>query len=165
MDRSNDIRHQTRRHNRNTRTVHNRLNRRNRRIIYTQRSGTYKLKPNFPEQTNPTTFFNFERGNMIFEGTILEASTSETIDLVVQQDPLPSYPGHPLPSEYWTRPIDPQLREWSSIAGNWISRPDNWFAPTTNAPETAHVLWTKPLDYYGGLTGGLLGRGQVPSII
>ena len=132
-------------------------------VLYTpDQVGTYKMKMNFPEQTNPFTFFSLEANTLILEGTVMAASTSDTLNLVVQQEPLPDYPGHPLPTEYWTRPIDPQLREWYSISGNWISRPDNWYAPYNQAPETAHVLWTKPLDYYGGLTGGLLGPGQVP---
>ncbi len=76
--------------------------------------GTYKFTTNFPEQTNPATFFNFEGNNMIFAGTVMKASTSTHVELVVQQEPLPDYPGHALPTEYWSRPIDPQLREWYS---------------------------------------------------
>jgi hypothetical protein len=125
--------------------------------------GTYKLTTNFPEQTNPVTFFNMEGGNMVWEGTIMKASTSPTINLVVQENPLPDYPGQPLPTEYWTRPIDAQLRSWYSISGNWLSRPDNAIALYNDyAPETAHVLWAKPITF-GGLTGGVLGEGQVPA--
>jgi hypothetical protein len=125
--------------------------------------GTYKFTTNFPEQTNPVTFFNYEGGNMIFAGTIMKASTSETVELIVQQEPLPSYPGHALPTEYWSRPIDPQLREWYSISGNWLSRPDNSLALyNDDAPETGHVLWANPLTT-GGLTGGLWGDGQIPA--
>jgi hypothetical protein len=133
-------------------------------VLYTpNQEGTYKLTLNFPEQTNPADFFSLESGDMILAGTTIAASTSDPLALIVQQEPLPDYPGHPLPTEYWTRPIDPQLREWAPIAGNWVSRPDNWYAPYNQAPETAHVLWTKPLDYYGGLTGGLLGPGEIPA--
>jgi len=126
--------------------------------------GTYKIKANFPEQVwTFGAFFNLEGGNMIFDGTTMAASTSETIDVVVQADPLPAYPGNPLPSEYWTRPIDPQLREWATIAGNWVFRPDNSLALyNDDAPETAHALWVKPLTT-GGLIGGLWGEGLTPS--
>jgi len=126
--------------------------------------GTYKVKASFPEQVwTFGNFFNLEGGNMILDGTKMAASTSETIDVVVQQDPLPAYPGNPLPSEYWTRPIDPQLREWASIAGNWVFRPDNSLALyNDDAPETAHALWVKPLTT-GGLIGGLWGEGLTPS--
>ncbi|HII86093.1 TPA: PQQ-binding-like beta-propeller repeat protein, partial [Candidatus Bathyarchaeota archaeon] len=125
--------------------------------------GTYKFTTNYPQQTVPETFFDLERGVLIFEGTVMLASTSETIDLVVQQDPLPGYPGQPLPSGFWSRPVDPQLREWYTVTGNWYSRPDNALALySDDAPETAHVLWAKPYTT-GGLTGGLWGEGQVPS--
>src|SRR4030043_323955 len=131
-------------------------------IFVPEQAGTYKRTMNFPEQAAPATYFDLERGSMIFEGTIMKASTSE-INLVVQENPLPAYPGHPLPTEYWSRPADPQLREWYTIAGNWVSRPDNSLALyNDDAPETAHVLWTKPLTT-GGLVGGLWGPGQVPS--
>ena len=81
--------------------------------------GTYILTTNFPEQTNPVSFYNNEGGNTIAAGTIMKASTA-TMNLTVQQEPLPFYPGHALPSEYWSRPIDPQLREWYSVSGNWV---------------------------------------------
>jgi hypothetical protein len=126
-------------------------------------AGTYKLQTHFPEQENPVTFFNMEGGNMIFAGTILLESDSDVLELVVTEEPSKFYPGHPLPTEYWTRPIDPQLREWFLIAGNWVVRPDNSLALyNDDAPETAHVLWAKPLTT-GGLVGGLWGPGQVPS--
>jgi hypothetical protein len=133
--------------------------------IYTpDQAGTYQIMTHFPEQTNPVTFFDMERGMMpILEGTIMQESFSETIDLVVQEEPLPAYPGQPLPTEYWTRPVDPQLREWYSVTGNWMLRPKNALALyNDDAPETAHVLWAKPYTT-GGLTGGLWGDGQVPA--
>jgi len=126
-------------------------------------AGTYKLTAHFPEQPCPMSYYYYEGGFMIMEGTTMEASTSETINLVVQEEALPSYPGHPLPAEYWSRPIDNQLREWAPISGNWLMRPPNAFAPyNDDAPETAHVLWAKELTT-GGQTGGYLGEGQVPA--
>jgi len=125
--------------------------------------GTYKFTTNFPEQTNPATFLNMEGGNMLFAGTVMKASTSTTVELVVQQEPMPDYPGHALPTEYWSRPIDPQLREWYSVSGNWVTRPDNSLALyNDDAPETAHVLWANQLTT-GGLTGGLWGDGLIPA--
>ena len=97
-------------------------------IFVPDQVGTYKLTTNFPQQTVPTTFFNLEGGNLVIAGTVVQAGTSETLNLVVQSEPLPAYPGHALPTEYWSRPIDPQLREWYSISGNWVSRPDNSLA-------------------------------------
>ncbi|MCW4002771.1 MAG: PQQ-binding-like beta-propeller repeat protein [Candidatus Bathyarchaeota archaeon] len=132
--------------------------------IYTpDQAGIYKLTTHFPEQTVPSTFLDLESGNLVLEGTVVQAGTSETINLVVHSEPSVFYPGHALPVEYWSRPIDPQLREWYTISGNWVSRPDNSLALyNDNAPETPHVLWARDLTT-GGLTGGLWGPGQVPA--
>ncbi|MDT8783034.1 MAG: PQQ-like beta-propeller repeat protein [Candidatus Bathyarchaeota archaeon] len=127
--------------------------------------GTYKLTTNFPEQEMPVNTFDMERGGaFIPKGTIMKASTSEVLELVVQETGTQQmYPGHPLPTEYWSRPIDPQLREWATISGNWLARPDNSLALyNDDAPETAHVLWAHELTT-GGLAGGLWGEGQIPA--
>ncbi|NVM24245.1 MAG: hypothetical protein HWN68_21005, partial [Desulfobacterales bacterium] len=86
------------------------------RIYVPRQVGTYLLQTHFPAQ-----WFNFSAGfppaqyNLYFE-----ASDSPILELVVQADPIPYYPGVSLPNEYWTRPIDAQAREWSRIAGNWL---------------------------------------------
>ena len=59
-----------------------------------------------------------------------------------------------MPTEYWRRPIDSQLREWWSIAGSWVKTPLNLYAPYNDGPETAHILWNMEL---GDTTGGLMG--------
>ena len=120
--------------------------------------GTYTLTTNFPQQTFPITYTDSERGQQITAGTILLAS-NKTSTLVVTQEPTQQvYPGHALPTDYWSRPIDPQLREWYSISGNWVARPDNSLALYNDyAPETAHVLWANPYTQ-GGLDGGLYGE-------
>jgi hypothetical protein len=83
------------------------------------------------------------------------ASTSDKLPLVVQNEAVPNYPGHALPAEYWTRPIDSQLREWYSLAGSWLATPDNLYAPYNDGPESAHILWARPIgDTQGGLIGG-----------
>jgi hypothetical protein len=75
----------------------------------------------------------------------------------------PSHPGHTLPLEYWSRPVDSQLREWYAIMGSWFAqkqRNDNMFAPYNEAPTTAHILWSEPdMQYTGGLAGGAIGDG------
>jgi hypothetical protein len=126
--------------------------------------GTYKFTSHFPEQIWVWgDFFNLEGSNMIFNGTTMAASTSATVSLVVTSTPRQLRPDAPLPTEYWTRPIDDQLRTWYQVSGNWPTRPDNNLALYNDyAPETAHVLWVKPLTT-GGLTGGLWGDGQVPA--
>jgi hypothetical protein len=117
--------------------------------------GTYQLQSHFPEQVATVT----TQG--IPAGTIFKASDSPILELTVQEEPITYYPGSPLPTEYWTRPINAQHREWSVISANWlvptpILPNTNLFAPYNNdAPESAHILWTRPVgDTMGGLAGG-----------
>ena len=104
--------------------------------------GTYTLQTHFPAQ-NGTDYWG--------ASVPYEASDSEILELVVQADPIQYHPGHALPTEYWTRPIDPQLREWYTIAGS------SWETDYNDAPESAHILWTRP-HTIGGVVGGSLGE-------
>jgi hypothetical protein len=118
-------------------------------------AGNYTLQVHFPEQICEEGVIGFMGGG-IAPGTKMLASDSEIITLVVQEEPTEYYPAYPLPTEYWTRPIDQQLREWAPIAGNWLMTPRNRYAiGNGDAPETAHILWTTPLTS-GGLVGGTL---------
>ena len=124
--------------------------------------GNYTLTTNVPNQTVTMTYLDNERGQYIYAGTVLLASTANCTLEVTSEPTQQTYPGHALPSEYWSRPIDPQLREWYSISGNWVSRPDNSVALYNDyAPETAHVLWAQTLAS-AGMEGGLLGTDQIP---
>jgi len=110
--------------------------------------GTYYLTTYFPEQE--LTAEKTAPGIPI--GTVMLASHSETVELTVQEEPTPYYPGHTTPQEYWTRPIDSQLREWSVVTGSWLEA--GFTAPTVlsgneDAPETAHILWRKALTMGG----------------
>ena len=82
------------------------------------------------------------------------AAESDPVVLVVQEEPITFYPWYPLPTEYWSRPIDPANRAWATVGGSWLETPDNYIAlDNDDAPETAHILWTKPFT-----TGGLVGQ-------
>ncbi len=114
-------------------------------------AGTYYLQTNFPEQrilyTAAGTLAN----------TTMKASTSDKFELIVTAEPREYYPGLPLPSGFWTRPINAQFRDWDGIAGNWLNiRGYNNRLPPGNddAPETAHILWARPYAE-GGLVGGV----------
>jgi hypothetical protein len=124
---------------------------------------TYQLQTHFPEQTiYIQPFFSPTGYNVTYA-----ASNSEVIELVVQEDPIPYYPGHPLPDEYWTRPINAQFFEWNAISGDWLKPAGSYTMPpipkyhpyNEDAPETAHILWTKPYTQ-GGLAGGEMGDLQ-----
>lgn len=115
-------------------------------------AGTYYFQTHFPEQVASWA------GAGLPAGTIYKASDSEILPLVVTDEPRTYYPGFSLPTEYWSRPIDSQLREWATIAGNFhssIASNSRWpdrYAPYVEAPESAHLLWAKQLDE-GGLVG------------
>lgn len=121
------------------------------RVYVPSTAGNYTLQAHFPAQWHNTTSSG---GANIF----YEAAVSPNVTLVVTNDPIQIYPGHALPTEYWTRPIDSQLREWYEITGNWLTTyPTNrWAKYNSEAPESAHILWAKQLAE-GGLTDGLIG--------
>jgi outer membrane protein assembly factor BamB len=133
-------------------------------IVYVPKMvGNYTLQTHFPEQVTSTT----KMATGATAGTKLLASDSEKQTLVVQQDPMTFHPGTPLPTEYWTRPINAQFREWYTVSGSWLSPGSTIGVPAiyNQAPETPHVLWTKPLTV-GGLVGGELGLvGSGPTSI
>ncbi|MFZ7137937.1 MAG: PQQ-binding-like beta-propeller repeat protein [archaeon] len=121
-------------------------------------TGTYYMQTNFPEQIyiweSPAAFDPSLSGEILYQ-----ASQSDKLELVVQENAIEYYPGHTLPSEYWTRPIDSQLREWSTITGSWLEGAGRGgvIATYNDGPETAHVLWTTELTM-GGLAGGDMGE-------
>ncbi|MGB9842031.1 MAG: hypothetical protein ACPLKZ_04810 [Candidatus Bathyarchaeales archaeon] len=128
-------------------------------ITYTPTQvGTYYLQTNFPEQKIEVTAAG------VPAGTIMKASKSEKYALIVQQEPRQYYPGFPLPSEYWTRPIDAQFREWAPIAGNWLNVISYMrVEPYNQGPETAHILWQ--MEYAeGGLVGNIYGAPEMDQI-
>jgi hypothetical protein len=113
--------------------------------FYPTVAGNYTLISHFPEQNN----YQQRRSSSGSAGTVMNASDSLPFTLVVTDEPRPYYPNFALPTEYWTRPIDAQIREWGYIAGSS-------FYPSSeyqDAPESAHVLWAKRLGVEG-LIGG-----------
>jgi len=122
--------------------------------------GTWRIRTVFPEQVAEAPTRGFPTG------TIIEDAVSDWFEITVSAEPAAEYPGHQLPLEYWSRPINSQFWSWSEITGNWLAfwRPTieaPYELPTrpgnSLAPETGHVLWAKPL--FGGgfsaLGGGL----------
>ena len=101
------------------------------------------------------------------------ASTAEQT-LTVQSDFVYSWPESPLPTDYWTRPVAIEHREWWTILGDypwngpgggpvWDALYPNtnpywnngqYFVPWVQGPNSAHVVWKRL-----GETGGLAGAG------
>ncbi len=82
--------------------------------------------------------------------------------LEVQQDPVMSWYS-PLPTDYWTRPISPENREWSAIGGNYPYAYYNTMCrdngPFITAPNTSHIVW-KQQEAVAGIIGGEAGTIQ-----
>jgi outer membrane protein assembly factor BamB len=124
--------------------------------------GSYYIQTHFPAQ-----WYNYSDYWGATVSTWFKASDSEKLELVVQADPIPYYPGTALPTEYWTRPINAQFHEWANITGNWLKPAGSYTMPpipkyhpyNDDAPENAHILWTTQL-IQGGIVGGELGAYQ-----
>ncbi len=83
---------------------------------------------------------------------------SATTTFVVKQTAVQYFQEAPLPVSYWTRPINENNQGWQTVASNWLGQ--NLFGatyfknqPYGRAPDTAHVIWTYPLQW-GGMVGG-----------
>ena len=119
--------------------------------------GTYTFKFSFPGQVatirNPINGY-VGTASAYENDTFLACNTTKT--LTVQQELLSKIPDSPLPTEYWTRPIEGQNTAWYTVASNWLGGGmlvhEN---VQTNgiAPNSAHIMWTKPLQE-GGVVGG-----------
>lgn len=117
--------------------------------------GDYQFQWSFPGQT-------IETGPR--SGDYYKPSTSATFSVTVQEDQILPMPETPLPTEYWSTPIYGENRAWSVLAGNWLSgqnyRNDgvsgDGYNPYTEAPNSAHILWTKQ-EMFGGIVSGETG--------
>jgi len=114
--------------------------------VYTpDQIGTYTLLLEYPGQT-------YTWSGSYQNDTLLPSSATATF--TVQEEPVGKTPDVPLPTEYWTRPINAQNLPWASISSNWIypAADDRW-QKDGSAPRSSHVMWTKILEL-GGLVGG-----------
>ncbi len=110
-------------------------------------------------------------------------ASSQVQTLTVQQNPVVPWPNSPLPTDYWTQPIQVENREWWTIAGSypWFGPsvesstwdklyPDTsttWtsqrhFIPWVQGPNTAHVVWIRQITL-SGLLGGDQGTYSMQS--
>ncbi|MCW4030488.1 MAG: PQQ-binding-like beta-propeller repeat protein [Candidatus Bathyarchaeota archaeon] len=122
-------------------------------------SGYFTYTPT--ETGNYTFVFSFP-GQDAIDGLHYKASVSPTVTLTVTEEQVGYYPSSALPTDYWSRPIYGENREWAMIGGNWYgitltfgsgATSQGAFNPYTTAPESAHIVWNKQLQW-GGIVGG-----------
>jgi outer membrane protein assembly factor BamB len=82
------------------------------------------------------------------------SASSAECDWVVQEEPIVASYGAPLPTGFWDRPINGENSDWTVIGGDWLNiDPGRWGTnPLSKGPESAHVMWTKPIAF-GGTVG------------
>ena len=119
--------------------------------------GTYKLVFSWPGATVVASEVVLSHADI--NDTML-GDTSEPCYLTVQQEPVPTWPETPLPTDYWTRPINAMNRGWSTLASNWLR--GAWLLPGNfqnegTGPTSAHVLWTEPIQASSPSTSGYPG--------
>jgi len=137
--------------------------------------GTYTFQFSYPGQTLTAGILNPSGSitNPTFIGDYFEPSTSKAVTLTVQQEVIQYFPSTPLPTGYWQRPINSENLDWYTLGGNWLGlwqqgnggssyNASGNFNPYTTAPNSAHIVWTKPLAP-GGLIGGEFGGNEYGS--
>jgi len=125
--------------------------------------GNYTFKATYPGQHAEETVMNFF-GPPTFYNITYQPSVSDTVTLTVQAEPIPMFNTAPLPTEYWSRPIQAQNYFWATLGSNWYGLAAPAFATTGSydatgnfqpygtAPNTGHIMWVKP-THFGGQPG------------
>jgi hypothetical protein len=140
--------------------------------------GTWTIEFEFLGSYFPAGNYSIPEGTSVYlprivnfnESCYYSPATTGPQELIVQENPVYSWPPADLPDEYWTRPVAFENREWESILGNYPWRgpgggPD-WpaetntyynerydFIPYVEGPETGHIVWRRQ-DAMSGIIGG-----------
>ncbi|HLN46492.1 MAG TPA: PQQ-binding-like beta-propeller repeat protein [Candidatus Sulfotelmatobacter sp.] len=148
--------------------------------------GEWKLKWEFPGIYFPAgryfegKIINATSGGQVYSQAVYcPPDATEEQKLTVQEDIVWSWPPAPLPTDYWTRPVNEENREWWPILGNYpwygpgggsmwdqlypntnpYANPAYAFVPWVQGPNSPHVVWKREYSL-GGLLGGDLGAAS-----
>jgi hypothetical protein len=143
--------------------------------------GTWKLKFEFPGTYFPAGRYSRgyivtnTTGTLYTESAYYEPSSTPEQTLTVQEKMVLSWPSEPLPTDYWTRPVAYEHRDWWPILGNYPWHgpgvgigtmwdelyPDTnqywgfyYFVPWVQGPNSAHVVWKRLAVSVAGILGG-----------
>lgn len=132
-------------------------------------TGNYTFNVKFEQlywRWNYTSGFGAQAAD--WYGCTLLAS-NYTLPVTVQDEPV-SINGlpliEPMPTEYWSRPVEGQNTMWFQVTSNWLSGPhdrdnggaENRLQAEGIAPESSHILWTRPTEDNGVVGGANLSR-------
>ena len=159
-------------------------------------TGTYKFKFDFPGNYFAAGYYyngkyyatqadlppGTPTGGMGFGGpanlqsAFYQPSTSPQVSLTVQDELVMSWPAAQLPTDYWTRPVPINNREWWLVGGHYpftgVGGGSDWpantnsyasnykFTPYVQAPNTGHITW-KRQGALAGIAGGQFGYRSV----
>jgi hypothetical protein len=138
--------------------------------------GDWKFKYDFPGMYFPAGRYiageitTASTGGAVYTSAYYKPSSSKETIITVQNEMVSSLPESKLPTDYWTRPISFDNRDWWTIAGNYPWHgpgggskwdelyPDTspyWndryrFTPYVQGPNTAHIAW-KRVENLGGV--------------
>ena len=144
-------------------------------------AGKWTIKFDFPGAYFPAGNYSTLPGSWIGAGTYnfpystyYKPTSAGPYELTVQDQPVAASPVNPLPTEYWTRPVSPENKEWWPLLGyspsqgvvgkeddlHWALNTNKYalnsygYIPYTPATLAPHVMW-KRQQTIGGLIGGV----------
>jgi hypothetical protein len=106
--------------------------------------GNYSVRANFPGTWKNSTYSH----------TWYPPAESREDPFTVREEPIAGWPEPPLPTDYWNRPVSGTSHAWSAVLGNWYGSyakryplgaygGDSYPYAWGDAPESAHILWTR----------------------
>jgi len=163
--------------------------------------GTWQIQFDFPGGYFPAGNYTAPIGTFVGTGNIVEfeescyysPSSDGPYNFTVQSEMVYSWPAAPLPTDYWTRPVNLMNREWKAILGwypatgvyggndpNWPADTNTYmsnydFIPYVQGPNSAHILRKRLDQYASGIIGGppafskaqyaVTSSGNTPSLV
>ncbi len=137
--------------------------------------GTWKVKFDFPGQWFPAGKYvggvlnnaSTASGANYYPNEYFDPASTAEQTLIVQSEPVMSWYS-PLPTDYWTRPISLNNREWAAIGGNYpwfyqsngasMNAAPRWLGPFITSSNSAHVMWKQQTGFPAGIIGGEAGN-------